>query len=162
MPLSWFQTLKQKRNTELRTGDGEIDYSEVYEMLVGTLDPNADIDKLNHKVRVKGKPTLGNVKNIVIGIRNPQGESSKGERSAEVWVNELRLSDFDNKGGWAANARITAKLADVATISFAGSRMLPGLAVLSSMLLRSKGRISVRSIFLPVSNSVSSFRKGGG
>lgn len=86
MPLSWFQTLKQKRNTELRTGDGEIDYSEVYEMLVGTLDPNADIDKLNHKVRVKGKPTLGNVKNIVIGIRNPQGESSKGERSAEVWV----------------------------------------------------------------------------
>ena len=96
MPLSWFQTLKQKRNTELRTGDGEIDYSEVYEMLVGTLDPNADIDKLNHKVRVKGKPTLGNVKNIVIGIRNPQGESSKGERSAEVWVNELRLSDFDN------------------------------------------------------------------
>ena len=126
MPLSWFQTLKQKRNTELRTGDGEIDYSEVYEMLVGTLDPNADIDKLNHKVRVKGKPTLGNVKNIVIGIRNPQGESSKGERSAEVWVNELRLSDFDNKGGWAANARITAKLADVATISFAGSRMTPG------------------------------------
>ena len=72
------------------------------------------------------KPTLGNVKNIVIGIRNPQGESSKGERSAEVWVNELRLSDFDNKGGWAANARITAKLADVATISFAGSRMTPG------------------------------------
>ena len=45
---------------------------------------------------------------------------------AEVWVNELRLSDFDNKGGWAANARITAKLADVATISFAGSRMTPG------------------------------------
>ena len=126
MPLSWFQTLKQKRNTELRTGDGEIDYSEVYEMLVGTLDPNADIDKLNHKVRVKGKPTLGNVKNIVIGIRNPQGESSKGARSAVVWVNELRLSDVDNNGGWAANARITAKLADVATISFAGSRMTPG------------------------------------
>lgn len=125
VPLRWFQTLKQRRNAD-RQGGGEINYSQVYEMLVGELDSKADPTKLQHKIKVKGKPTLGNVRNIVIGIRNPAENNVKGERSGEVWVNELRLSDFDNKGGWAANARITAKLADVATISFAGSRMTPG------------------------------------
>lgn len=126
LPLSWFQTLKQKRNTETRAAQGEINYTDVFEMLVHDLDATASAEKMSHIVKVKGKPTLGDVRNVVIGIRNPKGDMYKGERSAEVWVNELRLSDFDNKGGWAANARVTAKLADVATISFAGSRMTPG------------------------------------
>lgn len=122
LSLSWLQTLKQKRNTEHRTAGGDINYQDVFEMLVSELDGSATAGQMAHKVRVKGKPTLADVRNIVIGIRNVTTD----ERSAEVWVNELRLSDFDNKGGWAANARITAKLADVATISFAGSRMTPG------------------------------------
>lgn len=126
LPLSWFQTIKLKRNTETRAAAGEINYTDVYEMSVGDLDASAGADKMSHIVKVKGKPTLGDVRNVVIGIRNPKQDDYKGDRSAEVWVNELRLSDFDNKGGWAANARITAKLADVATISFAGSRMTPG------------------------------------
>lgn len=126
LPLRWFQTLKQVRNTETRAAGGEINYVDVFAMQVGDLDETANVDKMLHWVKVKGKPTLGEVRNIVIGIRNPKGEVYKGERSAEVWVNELRLSDFDNKGGWAANLRVTAKLADVATFSFAGSRMTPG------------------------------------
>lgn len=126
MPLRLFQELKQKRNAEARAGGGEINYSDVYEMIVADLDATVGTGMLEHRVKVKGKPSLGNVRNIVIGIRNPKGQTIKGERSVEVWVNELRLSDFDNKGGWAANARVTAKLADVATISFAGSRMTPG------------------------------------
>jgi len=122
LPLSWLQTLKQKRNTDQRSLHGEIDYSNVYELTVGELDGEASIEKLKHVVKVKGKPTLADVKHIMIGVRNKSTE----ERSGEVWVNELRLSDFDNKGGWAANARMTLKLADVATVSFAGSRMTPG------------------------------------
>ncbi|MEG2341312.1 MAG: cell surface protein SprA, partial [Odoribacter sp.] len=126
LPLRWLQTLKQKRNSDARAAGQEVDYLKVTEMLVGDLDHTAGAGQMGHTVKVKGKPTLGDIRNIMIGIRNPKGELIKGERSAEVWVNELRLSDFDNKGGWAANARVTAKLADVATISFAGSRMTPG------------------------------------
>lgn len=122
LPLSWLQTLKQKRNTEQRSAGGEINYTDVYEMSVGELDGDADMDKVRHVVKVKGKPTLANVKTVMIGVRNKANDL----RSGEVWVNELRLSDFDNKGGWAANARVTLKLADVATVSFAGSRMTPG------------------------------------
>lgn len=120
--LSWLQTLKQKRNTERRNANGEIDYSEIYQLTIGELDERASIEKVNHLVKVKGKPSLADVKSVMIGVRN----RAMGERSGEVWVNELRLSEFDNKGGWAANARVTLKLADLATLSFAGSRMTPG------------------------------------
>ncbi|UCH15872.1 MAG: cell surface protein SprA, partial [Bacteroidales bacterium] len=40
--------------------------------------------------------------------------------------NELRLTDFNNKGGWAANARMQTKLADLGTLSVAGSTIKPG------------------------------------
>lgn len=126
LSLRLLQLLKQKRNNEAREGGNEIDYSTIYSMTLAELDANAAAHVANHVVKVKGKPTLAGIRNIMIGIRNPHGEYAKGERSAEIWVNELRLADFDNKGGWAANARVTAKLADVATISFAGSRITPG------------------------------------
>lgn len=130
VPLRLFQELKQKRNEAARAAGGEVNYAEVYGMPVGELDAAVGAGMLEHRIKVKGKPSLGRVRNVLIGIRNPKGETVKGERSAEVWVNELRLSDFDNKGGWAANARVTAKLADVATVSFAGSRMTPGFGSL--------------------------------
>lgn len=124
LPLRLLQLLKQKRNTEDR------DLSDVYELTLKDLDETVDAAVMEHVIRVKGKPSLGAIRNIMIGIRNPGDGGGKGERSAEVWVNELRLSDFDNKGGWAANARMTMKLADVATISFAGSRQTQGFGSL--------------------------------
>jgi cell surface protein SprA len=36
---------------------------------------------------------------------------------AEVWFNELRLSDMDNKGGWAAILSLDSNIADFMTIS---------------------------------------------
>jgi len=41
---------------------------------------------------------------MMIGIRNPQSATpgSGPKRCGEIWVNELRLSDFDEQGGWAA------------------------------------------------------------
>jgi cell surface protein SprA len=58
----------------------------------------------------------------MIGIRNPKKTGPTADdddglpKCGTVWVNELRLTDFDEKGGWAANARVTAKLADFGTI----------------------------------------------
>lgn len=120
LPLRLLQLLKQKRNT-----DGQ-DNADVYALTLQQLDETVGASVMNHVIRVKGKPSLGAIRNVMIGVRNADSGGAKGDRSAEVWVNELRLSDFDNKGGWAANARVTAKLADVATISFAGSRQTSG------------------------------------
>ena len=47
-------------------------------------------------------------------------------RSGEVWVNELRLSDFVENGGWAANAHLQARLADLGTIDVVGQASTPG------------------------------------
>lgn len=76
-------------------------------------------------ITVVGAPNLSNIRTIMIGVRNPKKRTvSSGDdglpKCAEVWVNELRLSDFDQRGGWAANARVAAQLADFANISVSG------------------------------------------
>ncbi|MBN1414554.1 MAG: cell surface protein SprA [Bacteroidales bacterium] len=83
------------------------------------------------KIKVKGTPNLGNIRTVVLGIRNPSRSDNPQPddgmpKSVEVWFNELRLTDFNNRGGWAANARIQARLADLGTISMAGATSKPG------------------------------------
>ncbi len=78
-------------------------------------------------ITIKGTPNLSNVRSIMIGIRNPKDASGAGPKiCGEVWVNELRLSDFDEKGGWAATAKMTAKLADLGTMSIVGYHSTAG------------------------------------
>ncbi|MCK7532983.1 MAG: hypothetical protein MZV63_19110 [Marinilabiliales bacterium] len=43
-----------------------------------------------------------------------------------IWVNELRLTDFKEDGGWAAKARLSTRLADFGTLNLAGSISTPG------------------------------------
>ncbi len=49
----------------------------------------------------------------MVGLKNKSGQVQRGE----VWFNELRLSDMDNKGGYAAVANLDTNLADFANIS---------------------------------------------
>lgn len=69
-----------------------------------------------YKLTVKGRPDISSVQVLMIGVRNPESDD-RAPKSVCLWANELRVSDFDKKKGWAANARISAKLADVATVS---------------------------------------------
>ena len=79
------------------------------------------------KITIKGTPNLSSVRSIMIGIRNPKDASGTGAKlCGEVWVNELRLSDFDEAGGWASTARATAKLADLGTMAITGNHSTAG------------------------------------
>jgi cell surface protein SprA len=69
----------------------------------------------DRRITVKGNPNLSRMNTIMIGIRNPKkdGPEANGwanddgsSKCVEVWVNELRLTDFDQRGGWAAIARV--------------------------------------------------------
>jgi len=85
----------------------------------------------NNLIYVRGNPDLSRLKTMMIGIRNPKKTSASGaddgqDKCAEIWVNELRLSDFDESAGWAANTRITAKLADFAIVNMSGNVRTPG------------------------------------
>ena len=78
------------------------------------------------KIIVVGNPNLSQVKTIMIGIRNPKKISLQSEddglaKCGQIWVNELRLTDFDEYGGWAANSRLTARLADFGNVTVAGN-----------------------------------------
>jgi cell surface protein SprA len=92
----------------------------------------------NRKITIVGNPTLSEVKTIMIGIRNPKKELNPGDdgtsKCVVLWVNELRMNDFDNNGGWAANARITTKLADLGNVTISGGRSTDGFGSLESKL----------------------------
>lgn len=67
----------------------------------------------NMIIGVKGNPNFGLVRTMMLGVKNRSGQVKRGE----VWFNELRLSDMDDKGGYAAVANLDANVADFATIS---------------------------------------------
>jgi len=91
-------------------------------------DPNApplqpyvgfDPEKPDARVRIFGNPNLGYVKGIMIGVRNSDPE--KLDHCVEVWLNELRLSGLNEKGGFAGLARVDMKLADLGGVAVAAN-----------------------------------------
>ncbi len=111
---------KQERNVAMREGNSNYRLSIPYIIYDG-----------DRKITVKGTPNLAEVKTIMIGVRNPKKQTITDDddglpKSAEIWVNELRLTDFTNEGGWAATARASADLADLGNITVAGNISTPG------------------------------------
>ena len=72
-----------------------------------------------YKFSIKGNPSLGRIKTITLGLKNPS-EKIGNNLSGEVWFNELRLSEIDGNGGWSAVANFDANFADFANVSFSG------------------------------------------
>ncbi|UZD24276.1 T9SS outer membrane translocon Sov/SprA [Algoriphagus halophytocola] len=69
-----------------------------------------------YKVTVVGRPELSQTQTAMIGVRNP-GTNGGGNRDICIWANELRVTGFTKSNGWAANALMNAKIADVAVVS---------------------------------------------
>ncbi len=72
-----------------------------------------------------GNPNLGEVRGFLIGVQNAL-DGNTSPLSAEVWVNELRLSKLDEKGGWAALGRVDVQLADLGTVSVSANTYTTG------------------------------------
>ncbi|MEQ9101051.1 MAG: cell surface protein SprA [Imperialibacter sp.] len=70
----------------------------------------------NYKVTIVGRPDMSSVLTMMIGVKNPESPDQQ-PKSVCIWANELRVTDFDNTKGWAANTRLNAQLADFATVS---------------------------------------------
>ena len=69
-----------------------------------------------HGIRVLGNPDMSTVFAMMIGIKNPESIDA-APKSICIWANELRVSDFDQTAGWAANARLNMKLADLGNLT---------------------------------------------
>lgn len=73
-------------------------------------------DNGKYQLTVKGRPDMSSIQTLLIGARNNTSIDQES-KSFCFWANELRVTDFDDRKGWAANARLSTKLADVATIT---------------------------------------------
>ena len=104
--LSVFTKVKQARNREKSLGNTNLT----------TLFSTYDDNRPNNKISVMGNPTLGEVKTIMIGVRN----NSRETKSVEVWANELRLQEYSNDGGWAAQGTLNIQLSDLGSVNLAG------------------------------------------
>lgn len=69
-----------------------------------------------YNITVVGRPDLSTVQTLMIGMRNPSSADAE-PKTFFLWANELRVTDFDSKSGFAANARLDAQLADLGNIS---------------------------------------------
>lgn len=113
-----------KRNRNKKKSLGTASYGQLY----SEYDPS----KPANKISVMGNPSLGEVRTIMIGVRN----NSHKTQNVEVWVNELRLQDFSNKGGLAARATLNLKLSDVATVDLQGHLETEGFGGLEESVMQ--------------------------
>ena len=110
--LSIFTNLKKERNKA--KAQGMASYMAPYSAY--------DSEHPNNKLTIVGNPSLGEVKTMMIGVRNNSGDVKSGE----VWVNELRLKEHNNKGGWAANANLNVQLSDFGSVNATGRYVSEG------------------------------------
>lgn len=105
--LEVLTNLKKERNKQKSLGMSS------FSQLFCSYDPK----RANNKVSVMGNPTLGEIKTIMIGVRN----NGRTVKSVEVWANELRLQEFTNEGGWAAQSNLNIQLSDLGSITAQGN-----------------------------------------
>lgn len=87
-----------------------------------------DEDLPQNKITIVGNPTISDVENIMIGVRN----NSNSIRAGEIWVNELRMSEFDEDGGWAAMGNMAVGLSDLGNVNLSGRIETAGYGSLES------------------------------
>lgn len=94
------------------------------------LDPSLANNLSRGKLRlgIRGNPNFGLVRTLMVGIKSKS--SNTGDIRGEVWFNELRLSDMDNKGGMAAVVNLDTNLSDLLTVSATGKRSTAGFGAL--------------------------------
>jgi len=98
--------LKKQRNQAKREGQEGVGFAVLYS--------DRDPDNENNRMAVMGNPSLSDVRVIMVGVRN----NSASTKDGIVWVNELKVTDFESSGGWAADGAAQLSLSDIATFNF--------------------------------------------
>jgi len=105
LDLDVLTSVKKQRNADKAAGIAGVGYAIRY--------LGYDDNYPANRVYVMGNPSLSKVKVMIIGVRN----NASTTKSCVVWVDELRVTDFDSDGGWAAKANMTLGLSDIATVN---------------------------------------------
>jgi len=123
LPLALLTSLK------IATRNYSFAPNEIFYMNAAQMDPS---NPSNLKLGIRGNPNFGLVRTLMVGIKNNKdvGDRPGGQIFGEVWFNELRLAEMDNKGGMAAVVNIDGNIADFATVSATGKMSTIGFGTL--------------------------------
>ena len=88
-------------------------------------------DAKGNYIKIVGNPNIGEAKMAMLGILNPQKTPDDptddgAKKCAEVWFDELRLSNMNEQGGSAAMGRVEVQLADIGNIKLSGNTHTAG------------------------------------
>ena len=98
--------LKVERNRAMREEGTNAGYT--------TLFTGRDPENERNRLAVVGNPSLSDVRVILVGVRN----NSSTVKAGTVWVNELKVTEFNESGGWAGKVHGNLAVSDLATLNF--------------------------------------------
>ena len=122
IPLDALKEAKVERNAS------GVSFRNIYEV-----DASDELGP-NRKIRVKGNPNIGDVRNVMIGIVN----RDEIPHCAEIWVNELRVSGLKEEGGIAAIGRADFKLADFGDLRLSGEIRTDGYRAIEDKIFQQR------------------------
>lgn len=114
-----FVNLKMERNKANKAGkafDPTMRYTRAYG---------------NNELTIKGHPSFGDIRTIMVGVINESGET----KDMEIWLDELRMSGFNEDGGWAALGKIGFTLSDFASFDATGRIETTGFGGIESNVM---------------------------
>jgi len=111
-------SFQELTDLKIERNEMNVPLTDVYEKVVTVVINGVTVERT---FRIKGNPTLGYVRNVLIGMRNPVGDEFTSPYYGELWVNELRLVGLDERGGVAGLARLDADLADFGNVGLSGA-----------------------------------------
>ena len=94
-------------------------FDKIYRELVGT-----------KTFSVMGNPNIGQVNGLMIAVENTKSFPI----DAEVWVDELRLSEINEEGSYAALAKVDLTLADLGRVTVSGNMYTQGWGTIDSKI----------------------------
>jgi cell surface protein SprA len=121
--------------TRMKIKGMKIDINSAKRDINGVYYPDDDADLAGEggdgdsklRLGIKGNPNFGLVRNLMVGVKSTAEHKNL---QGEVWFNELRMSDMENKGGMAAILSVDTNMADFATLSATGRKSTIGFGAL--------------------------------
>lgn len=115
-PEANFLNLELQRLVDVKKARNSAKRAEEPGVGFGTLFSQQDPENQNNRISVMGNPSLSDVRVILVGVRNTASTMKEGI----IWLNELKVTDFESSGGWAADGKASLSVSDIAQLNFAG------------------------------------------
>ena len=126
MPLSILQDIKSKGIFDQSLANEDPTFYDVIDGVLNetSVDEFAPLPIGQQRVAIKVNPNFVDIRVLMVGLKNSGNTGMNA--CGEVWFNELRMSDLENEGGWAAVVSMDSNIADFADISATGRRSTVG------------------------------------